>query len=653
MLTSAVVYDIEVFPNVFTLSAMALDGNTLPHTLEISEYKDDRKAIATWFDYLFLNKTHMIGFNNLNYDYPIIHFIYKNMNTVTNACIYKKSMEIINGNSQFSSSIWESDRFAPQIDLFKIHHFDNMAKATSLKSLEINMQALSVMDMPVKVGSTLTRDEIDRLLIPYNHHDVIQTTAFAKISLPMIEFRVKMKGQLKGDVLNFNDTKIGKELLTQRLGDVCFDYQSGRKTPRQTVRNGIKLNDIIFPYIRFDHPEFNRILQWFKEQEIHETKGVFQDVIAAINGFQFVFGAGGIHGSVTGKTYLADADFTIQDDDVISLYPSISIVNRLYPEHLGDLFVKEYANLKAERLQYKKGTVENAALKLALNGVYGDSNNPYSVFYDPQYTMKITINGQLMLCMLAEKLLDVPTLEIIQINTDGITYRVHRSMLDYVACIKKHWESYTMLDLENAEYNRVWIKDVNNYIAETSEGKIKEKGVYFTPRSIDDIQASGAWHKNFSNLASVRAAKQFMFDGSCVRKTLLENKNLFDFMLRTKVNRSCNLMLGNREIQRVSRYYISHDGAALKKISPPTLGNKIGEYKRNSKCTDQEWCDFLMPGQHDERIHTKNRSKHELRETSIEAGFLASECNNVESFSWFNLNFDYYENQAKKLIIGT
>lgn len=44
---------------------------------------------------------------------------------------------------------------------------------------------------------------------------------------------------------------------------------------------------------------------------------------------------------------------------------------------------------------YAKGTPENAMLKLALNSVYGDSNNQYSVFYDPMYTMKITVNGQL------------------------------------------------------------------------------------------------------------------------------------------------------------------------------------------------------------------------------------------------------------------
>ena len=64
-------------------------------------------------------------------------------------------------------------------------------------------------------------------------------------------------------------------------------------------------------------------------------------------------------------------------------------------------------------------------LKLALNGVYGDSNNVFSVFYDPLFTMSITLNGQLLLCLLAENLMEnVPGLKIIQCNTDGITVRI-------------------------------------------------------------------------------------------------------------------------------------------------------------------------------------------------------------------------------------
>ena len=51
-------------------------------------------------------------------------------------------------------------KLVEQIDLFKIHHFDNMARSTSLKLLEFNMRLASVKDLPFPVGSTLTRDQV-------------------------------------------------------------------------------------------------------------------------------------------------------------------------------------------------------------------------------------------------------------------------------------------------------------------------------------------------------------------------------------------------------------------------------------------------------------------------------------------------------------
>jgi len=165
----------------------------------------------------------------------------------------------------------------------------------------------------------------------------------------------------------------------------------------------------------------------------------------------------------------------IRDIDVSSLYPSIAIVNRLYPEHLGEAFISEYSKIPVERSEHAKGTVENASLKLAANGTYGNSNNKYSVFYDPKFTMTITINGQLMLCMLAERLAKVPTIKLIQINTDGITYKIHKDHLDAAKAIEDEWSRFTCLTLEVDYYSKLFIRDVNNYVAEYSYPKVHNK----------------------------------------------------------------------------------------------------------------------------------------------------------------------------------
>lgn len=152
-----------------------------------------------------------------------------------------------------------------------------------------------------------------------------------------------------------------------------------------------------------------------------------------------------------------------------SMYPNIAISNNVFPQHLTKRFCDIYKDVYEQRKSYAKGTAENAMLKLALNGVYGESNNVYSPFYDPQFTMTITINGQLTLCLLAEKLLEIEGLKLIQVNTDGITAAVRKDTREEYFKICEDWQKQVKLQLEFAEYNRMFIKDVNNYIAEYVE----------------------------------------------------------------------------------------------------------------------------------------------------------------------------------------
>ncbi len=483
-LDNAIIYDIETFPNVFTFAMEPLNSDEPKWVWEISNMRDDRTDLMKFLQWLNYTQTPMIGFNSIHFDYPVIHFLMTNPHATVEQ-IYAKAMQIIQSNDKFGNTIWASDRLIPQIDLFKLYHMDNPAKSTSLKYLQVNMRSETVVDMPVENGTILNAMQVDDLLIPYNKHDVSKTKKFAQFSHDPIMFRISLIDQFGIDVLNWNDTKIGEQIIIRKLGnDLCYDYSTGRKRMRQTPRTQIALKDIIFPYVKFYNPAFQAVLNYLQQQVLRsdefgyedstiKTKGVFTDLKAHVGGVDFYFGVGGIHGSLERKRVVATDEWLIRDIDVASLYPSIAIVNNLSPAHLGQAFTAVYSDIPKERKKWQlekgKKCPEANALKLAANGVYGKSNSQWSPFYDPQFTMTITVNGQLMLAMLAERLVNVPTLQLLMINTDGITYFIHKDHQPQADAICKEWETLTRLTLEGVFYTRMWIRDVNNYIAEYEE----------------------------------------------------------------------------------------------------------------------------------------------------------------------------------------
>jgi hypothetical protein len=190
---------------------------------------------------------------------------------------------------------------------------------------------------------------------------------------------------------------------------------------------------------------------------------VSETLNVVIDGLRYDCSTGGLHASALGIIE-SNSDFKIIDCDVSSMYPNLSISNNAYPKHLGQSFCKVYKELYEERKKHPKGSATNAALKLALNGVYGDSNNEYGPLYDPAYTMSITCSGQMTLLMLVERFLKIGC-KIIQCNTDGVTCLVPTEKIEdyYNEC--KNWESIVKLQLEYVRYSKMFIRDANNYIA--------------------------------------------------------------------------------------------------------------------------------------------------------------------------------------------
>lgn len=693
------IWDLETYPNCFTFAAVYANGNGM-RAFEISDRRNDIEEMLEFLRKVKAGGYRLVGFNSLGFDYPILHHILQKARKVhgtektlkiTAKELFDLAQKVIDSNkdNKFGSNIKEKDIIIPQVDLYKVHHFDNKARSTSLKMLEYNMRSKDIEDLPYPVGKLLTDEEKDNL-IKYNKHDVSETLKFYWYSYENLKLRAELTEQFGFDCTNFNDTKIGKELFIRTLEKeapgCCYQKTQYGREVRQTKRDKIVINDCLFPYIKFDRPEFQAVHKWFQNQVITETKGVFSDLLehqlgnvanyaemivkkkklsdpvdkknkkyvpdesviqemkklypmgwleekelkspkgaksyywcwnvaetlnVMINGFRYDYGVGGIHGAIQGTIYSSESR-KIRTLDVKSYYPNMAIANEIYPKHLGKTFCKVYADLYEQRSKQPKGSAANAALKLALNGVYGDSNNEFSPLLDPAYTMSITIGGQLSLCMLMEKLIDNCNARIIMCNTDGFEYVIDSDMFEEADKWVKWWEDITKLEMEGDTYSKMFIRDVNNYISITESGKVKLKGAY----EFMDFDKLG-WHKNHSAMVIPMAVKAHLVDDIDYEEFIRLHENKFDFMLRTKVPRSSKLVIvqdgEDLPQQNICRYYPVKEGGKLIKIMPPLVQG--GENRRLG--IDTEW-----------NVKT---------------------CNNINDFSW-DVDYKYYIDQAAKLI---
>lgn len=719
------VFDIETYPNCYTFAISSSDGKHV-RVFEVSDRMNQTQEILNCLRYLAQKKQRMIGFNNLGFDYPVLHAImeqakeakrqgiqyYIDANDVYNIAM----AQIQTARDGFAKVIKSEDEIIPQIDLFKINHFDNKARMTSLKMLEFNMLSDNIEDLPFPVGKHLTHSEID-VLKHYNLHDVLETKKFYHHNIPAIRLREDLSKKYSYNFMNHNDTKIGKDYfileLEKHQKGICYKVDSyGRRKMNQTKHKSIALKDCLFDYYNFKRPEFIALKDWFSKQTIKETKGVFTDIeehllgdvakyaemdtkrikfktkptekevkdflklhtlgwveeqelkaletlkdsqgnpvkekyidektgkekervvkvpkmsyygcfkIASslnvvVNGFRLDFGQGGAHASLSSTIVKADDYFKVEDADVSSFYPNMAISNKIYPMHLGETFCTIYKDVYVQRQSFKKGTSENAIMKLALNGVFGDSGSEFSPFFDSSFLLKITINGQLSLCLLAERLLEIPELEIIQVNTDGITVKYPRQHEELYYKICDDWQKHVKLELEYADYESMHIANVNNYIARYTNGKVKLKGAYVS----DEL----GWHQNHSAKVIQMAAASEMLDGIPVEEFIRNHKNKYDFLLRTKVPRSSSLVLLTQiddeglefeetKLQNICRYYACNEGGKLVKVMPPLEGST------------------------------------EFRRIGIDTEWNVKTCNNIEAFRW-DVDYDYYITEAKKLVI--
>jgi len=518
-----------------------------------------------------------VSFNGLGFDSQITEYIIRTADQLRDmgGCeiaewIYGKAQNIIQ-----KQDTGEWLEFSPkdlqinQVDLFKLNHWDNPAKRSSLKWIQYTMDWENIVDMPIHHSARIKSFEQIEEIIRYCKNDVRSTKKIAYLSKNQIALRKQLTDEYNINLFSASEPKISKELflhfLSKKLNVKKFDLKGLR-----TRRDRIIVKDIILDNISFTTATFQKLLSRFKEVEIdpNETKGGFKYSIQ-YKGVRTDFGLGGIHGARTRKVYESTTDMIIMTSDVTSFYPNLAIRNQWSPAHLPKKeFCEQYEWFFDERKKIPKKDIRNYVYKIILNSTYGLSNDQNSFLYDPEFTMRITINGQLSLAMLYEMITEgIPGAIPLMQNTDGLETMIPREYQDKYMEICAEWEKRTMLLLEHDTYNKIILGDVNNYIAITESGLTKCKGRF----EFEDL----ALHKNKSFAVIPKAIFNYFVNGIKPEEYLKTNRNIYDYCGGKKIRGDWKFVKESvvnseyltEDIQNTIRYYIANKGSKIIKFN--------------------------------------------------------------------------------------
>lgn len=566
------VYDIEIFPNCFSLTIKNTETKEFQF-FELSNRKNNLVDLVP----LFLDKRYIFcGYNNIHYDNPIVNFIIEYKETLKKSTrldieynLFQLSQTIIKGDLE-KWKRWKYANNFETLDLLTMLFSQKLR--VGLKEMQVTMKYSNVQEYDGDFKAPIPEEDIPKM-IQYNINDVNSTEELLYRCENDIKLRLNIEEEYGIKALNKDGVNLGMEILKTKYLEKTHKTWNDIKDLRSPC-DKIALNEIILPFIKFDNPILKDLLNEMKQQVVSpDRKGYNKHFL--MDNLEYSVGVGGIHSVNKPSIFIAKEDEVISDVDVASLYPSLIIEYGFYPPHLGKEFLEVYKGIKDERIEAKHNgnKLKNLTLKLSINGLSGNLQSEFSWCYSPKTVMRIRINGQLLLLMLAEKLISIGC-QIIQANTDGLFVLRKKKDEQKFKDVCKWWENLTRLELEEDRFERFYQFAINDYLGVIEGYKdsknpklLKKKGLF-----IDSVTLG----KGMQPMIIPKAINANLADNIPVEETIRNCKDINEFITYQKVDKKFAVQYMNKFITHINRYYVSTNGGYLYKCE--VEGNKIVKF---------------------------------------------------------------------------
>lgn len=563
-----ITYDIEIFPNCFHCTCKDTETNELMF-FEISTRKNQLTELIGFFmskDVLFC------GYNNKHYDDVVINYIIDYSRILSRKAYFDICKSLFNlsqciidsqeGNiSKFKK--WKYANYFHSMDLLTMQFSSKLR--VGLKEMQLTMHYKNVQEFSGDFSSFLPENKIDNM-IAYNINDVDSTTELLNKLEEDVKLRLFIEDEYGIPCLSYDGVKIGEALLAKfycdSKGISMYDLKEMRSPMDQ-----IPLKDVIFPFISYKNPKLKVVLEDMKKQVVdsHERKGYEKKFV--LSNTCYSIGVGGIHSINKPEIFRPNENEFIGHSDVASMYPSLLIKYNLTPRHLGKEFLQVYSNVYNERIEAKHSgqKLKNITFKLTLNSVTGKMQQETSWMYDPFNVFKIRINGQLILLMLVDRLLELGC-KIVQVNTDGVMYVGKKTLKDRIQEAISEVESITQLVFESNDYEAFYQYAVNDYFgiidgySRSKDPKlIEKKGMFITKTKLG---------KGLTPTIIPKAVINYFLTKQPVDKYIRNCKDIREFVMGQRVDKKFTVYHGNIPVQRINRFYASTNDYYLFKKSP-------------------------------------------------------------------------------------
>ena len=564
-----IVYDIEIFPNVFHCTCKDTEENKL-YFFEISDRKNQLTELVDFFFYKNIGDKMFCGYNNKHYDDVVINYLidfYYKMDTLSydKVCtsLYNLSNTIITAEEGDTSKFkrWKYAKYFYSMDLLTMLFSSKLR--VGLKEMQVTMHYKNVEEYSGDFSQFLPDSEIDNM-IKYNINDVESTTELLNRLKDDVQLRLFIEKEYGIDALSMDSVKFGETLLLKKYCEQTKLSEQYVKTLRSPM-DYIPLKDVILPFISYKNPKLQDVLEDMKSQVVYskERKGYEKKFV--LSNVRYSVGVGGIHSLHTPQIFVPNDNEYIGHSDVASMYPSFIIKYKWIPRHLGKEFWQVYSQIYKERIEAKHSgqKLKNLALKLTLNSVTGKMQQETSWMYDPFSVFKIRINGQLILLMLVDRLLEL-NCKIVQVNTDGVMYIAQKTQREAVQEAVSEVEQLTQLTFESDDYEAFYQYAGNDYFgvekgySQSHDPKlIEKKGMFITDPRLG---------KGLAPAIIPKAVINYFLTKQPTFEYIKSSKDIKDFMMYQRVDKKFKVLHGDKPVQRINRFYASTNDYSLFKV---------------------------------------------------------------------------------------